>query len=841
MRTVPWFAVLIALVCPRLTVLYAEQQTEVAESDDGQQFFREQVKPLIEQKCLKCHGMNGTERGGLRLVSRDDVLRGGELGPAVDLDDPSSSLLLEAVQYEGLEMPPSGKLPVSEIEIFRRWIKLGLPWGHSLDVETHDGEDGPAGPPEVNETTRSFWSFQPLSKPVVPIPQGTTWIQNPIDAFILDRLEKANLSPAPPASRSHLLRRAYYDLIGLPPTPEQVKAFLADPSPHAFERVVDQLLDSPHYGEKWGRYWLDLVRFAETNSYERDGLKPFAWRYRDYVIQSFNDDKPYDQFILEQLAGDELAPHNPEAVIATGYYRLGIWQDEPVDLEQALYDDLDDIVGTTGQVFLGLTINCARCHEHKLDPIPQRDYYRMLAFFNGVTRLGVRSAASVEQNSLRTIATEQEQKRHAAEIAQHRQELAEVERQLTVIESRVKKDFVPVEHEEFKHEQHRIPLVKKRVPDLVSEEEFASYVQLMGERKRLREYKPAGLRQALCVTEIGPKPRDTYVLIRGSAHARGELVQPGFLTVLSDDDPVMPKPASGAQSSSRRLVFARWVANANNPLTARVMANRLWQYHFGRGIVTSPNNFGLQGDAPSHPELLDWLAGQLIDNQWRLKSLHKTMMMSNAYQMSARTTQEGLAKDPENKLVWRFNMRRLSAEEVRDSILAVNGSLNPELFGPGIYPIIPKEVLAGQSRPGSGWGQSSPDQRARRSIYIHVKRSLLTPLLGSFDFPDPDATCPVRFSTTQPTQALAMLNSDFLGREAEVFAQFVQEEAGNDPRDQVTVALQRVLQRSPTDAEVQRALGFIHRMTSQHNQDAKSALTKFCLLALNLNEFVYID
>jgi hypothetical protein len=745
------------------------------------------------------------------------------------------------VEYESLEMPPSGKLPDSDIEIFRRWIKLGLPWGHSLDIGTHETEDGPAGPPEVNETTRSFWSFQPLSKPVVPTLQGTAWIQNPIDAFILDRLEEAKLSPAPPALRSHLLRRAYYDLIGLPPTPEQVQAFLADPSPEAFERVVDQLLDSPHYGEKWGRYWLDLVRFAETNSYERDGAKPFAWRYRDYVIQSFNDDKPYDQFILEQLAGDELAPHDPNAMIATGYYRLGIWQDEPVDDEQALYDDLDDIVGTTGQVFLGLTINCARCHEHKLDPIPQRDYYRMLAFFNGVTRLGVRSAASVEKNSLRTIATEQERKRHAGEIAQHQQQLAEVERQLKAIESRVKKDFVPVEHEEFKHEQHRIPLVKKRVPDLVSEEEFTSYVELIGERKRLREHKPAGLRQALCVTEIGPKPRETYVLIRGSAHARGELVQPGFLSVLSDDDPLLPQPDSGGQSSGRRLVFARWVANANNPLTARVMANRLWQYHFGRGIVTSPNNFGLQGDAPTHPELLDWLAGQLIDNQWRLKSLHKLIMMSNAYQMSARATEEGLTKDPENRLIWRFNMRRLSAEEARDSILAVNGSLNPEMFGPGIYPIIPKEVLAGQSRPGSGWGQSSPDQRARRSIYIHVKRSLLTPLLASFDFPDPDATCPVRFSTTQPTQALAMLNSDFLGREAEVFAQFVQENSGNDPRDQVTLALQRVLQRSPTDAEVQRAVEFIHRMTSQHNQDAKSALTKFCLLALNLNEFVYID
>ncbi len=464
-----------------------QEQSAGGDSVDGQQFFRQQVKPLLEQSCLKCHGVNGLARGGLRLTSRDTVMRGGELGPAVDLDEPADSVLLEAVNYEGLEMPPSGKLKDTEIAIFRHWIEMGLPWGDPTGDQPREMlDDDVTSPPEVNAATRAFWSFQPLSDPGIPALQQASWVHNPVDAFILARLEKAGLSPAPPASRQQLLRRAYYDLIGLPPTPEQVQAFLADRSPDAFERIVDQLLDSPHYGEKWGRHWLDLVRFAETNSYERDGIKPFAWRYRDYVIRSFNEDKPYDRFVVEQLAGDELDPHDPDAIIATGYYRLGIWDDEPVDREQALYDDLDDIMATTGQVFLGLTVNCARCHDHKLDPIPQRDYYRMLAFFNGITRFGVRGDSSVDKNSLRAIATAQERERQAAEIADHQRRTADVDRQLAAIEAPVIEDFVPVEHEEFKHEQHRVPLVKKRVPKLISQEQLSRYVALTAERKKLR-------------------------------------------------------------------------------------------------------------------------------------------------------------------------------------------------------------------------------------------------------------------------------------------------------------------------------------------------------------------
>ena len=335
-------------------------------------FFEEQVRPLLNATCFECHGGKAKIRGGLRLTSRAGLLKGGDSGPAVALDDPASSLLLEAVNYESYEMPPSGKLPREQIDVLARWVQMGLPWTPGDEPEEVEEDDHGFEPP-VNDRTKQFWSFQPVRRPDAPAVKQQDWIRNPIDRFILSKLEQHGLTPARPAGRAALLRRAYYDLIGLPPSPKEVDLFLADDSPKAFQRVIDRLLKSPNYGEKWGRHWLDLVRYAETNSYERDGAKPFVWRYRDYVIRSLNDDKPYDQFVLEQLAGDELGELTPDRLIATGYYRLGIWQDEPVDPEQELYEDLDDIVRTTGEVFLGLTVGCARCHEPQVgsDPAPR--------------------------------------------------------------------------------------------------------------------------------------------------------------------------------------------------------------------------------------------------------------------------------------------------------------------------------------------------------------------------------------------------------------------------------------------------------------------------------------
>lgn len=803
-------------------------------------FFEKQVKPILQANCFKCHGGTKKLRGGLRLTSREGIFNGGESGPSIPENANDENLFLEAINYESYEMPPKGKLPQDKIDILTRWVKQGLPWPEGIDYGVETEPEKPA--PEVNDESKKFWSFQPVKRPDVPNVKNKFWVKTPIDAFILARLEAAGLKPARPASKTELLRRAYYNLTGLPPEPKDVATFLADDSPEAFEKVVDLLLDSPHYGERWGRHWLDLVRYAETNSYERDGAKPFVWRYRDYVIRSLNEDKPYDQFILEQLAGDELEPVTHEGIVATGYYRLGIWDDEPVDPLQAKYDDLDDILSTTGQAFLGLTVGCARCHDHKIDPFPQADYYSMLAFFHNIRRYGVRAHPTVLAASVRSLAPPEEQQKHQKLVDEHKQKLADTDRKLKETKRLVWKDLTGIEKDEFKTEAARIEIVKKRVPNFLSRQEFEAYVALTKHRDELRKFKAPELAQALCIKEDGPKAPKTHVLMRGNAHVPGAEVQPAFPSVLSPPRPAIASPKPGAESSGHRLAYAQWLTNKSNPLTARVMINRIWQYHFGRGIVRTSSNFGFQGTLPTHPELLDWLADEFIQRGWSMKEMHKRIMLSNAYKMSSQGNETSLAKDTENNLFWRYNMRRLSAEEIRDSILAVNGRLNrKKMFGPSIYTVIPKEVLAGQSRPGAGWGKSSPEDRFRRSIYIHVKRSLVVPIMESFDGPDLDSSCPVRFSTTQPTQALGMLNSDFINEQAGAFAEYITKQAGNKPADQVNLALKRSLQREPTDKEINRGIALMKILQTKHNVSTKEALRLYCVVALNLNEFMYLD
>ena len=807
-------------------------------------FFETQVQPILQPNCMRCHG-GEKAAGGLRLTSREAVLKGGKSGPSVNLAQPGKSLLVEAINYtnEDLQMPPSGPLARTQIDIITRWVKMGLPWtpekssaakGSAPHADRH-------GPPPVNAETMKFWSFQPVKRPAVPVVKNKSWVTNAVDNFVLAKLEAGGLKPAPPVGKAALLRRAYYDLTGLPPSPDEVKAFLVDKSAHAYEKVVDRLLASPQYGERWGRHWLDLVRYAETNSFERDDPKPFAWRYRDYVISSLNEDKPYDQFVREQLAGDELDKVTPETITATGYYRLGQWDDEPSDADQARYDELDDIVATTSQVYLGMTVNCARCHDHKIDPIPQKDYYSMLSFFQGVTRYGNRSAESVAKNSLRPIGPEDEQTRYEKEATDYKARLDDFKTQLAEIEKPAIADFSPVEKEEFKHKQNRVPLLKKRVPAKLSEAQFKKYVEVAREQDELMKAPPKGLEQALAVTESGPVPPKTHVLMRGNPHVPGDVVETAFLSVLAPPAPVIANPAPDAKSSGRRLALANWITSKENQLTARVMVNRVWQHHFGRGIVRSPNNFGFLGTAPTHPELLDWLASEFTRNGWKLKALHKLMMMSSTYRMSAQADAKALAKDPENNLMWRFDMRRLDAEEIRDAILAVNGSLNLKAGGPSIYPTIPKEVLAGQSRPGSGWGKSSPEEMARRSVYIHIKRSLTVPLLASFDAADTDFTCPTRFATTQPTQALSMVNSDFMAEQARLFVRYLKKEAGANPAAQVKLGLWRVLQREPSEKEVARGVKLLESLRQKHYASETEALQYYCIVLLNLNEFMYLD
>ena len=825
------------LLCTPL--LTADERPVFSEGDV--KFFTEQVQGVLKSRCLKCHS-GDSPKGDLNLTQRAMILKGGESGPAVDLKSVDQSHLVQAIRYETLEMPPVGRMSPKEIDVLTRWVEKGLPWPDNLEAIEFHVE---AGPPPVNEETKQFWSFQPVKPQKIPAASGN----NGIDAFVDARLRQSGLQRAKPASADQLVRRMHYDLLGLPPSPQfvaqwSVRIQRPDGNLNQKEvgRLIDQLLESPHYGEHWGRHWLDLVRYAETNSYERDGAKPFVWRYRDYVIQAFNDDKPYDQFITEQLAGDEIRNPTPDSIIATAFYRLGRWDDEPADPKLAFYDDIDDIVTTTSQTFLGLTVNCARCHDHKIDPIPQKDYYRMVAFFHNVRRYGVRGHDTVLSASVREIDRPGDPSTIKAAMDRYNNDVRDAKTKMERIEKIVWKDLQEVEKEDFQFDMNKIPIMEKRKGTLLNDKQFGNYVNQFNRLKRLRENKPKGLASALCVKEDVVNVRPVHILTRGNPHAPADEVTPGFPSVLSPPPAVIPEMSEGAATSGRRRVLARWIASPSNPLTARVMVNRIWQYHFGRGIVRTPSDFGFQGSKPTHPELLDWLAARFVENGWSIKAMHRLIMSSSTYQMSAAGNAEAYAKDAVNDLLWRFDMRRLSAEEIRDSILWSNGSLNSEkMFGPSIYTDIPAAVKHGQSRPGAGWGNSSAEDKVRRSVYIHVKRSLLDPLIESFDFADTDQTCPVRFVTTQPTQALGMLNSEFILKQAQIFSDYLVRSAGESLKDQVSLALTRVMQRSPTNEEIQQGLDLISNLQKEDGMSPEQARKYFCLVALNLNEFIYLD
>jgi mono/diheme cytochrome c family protein len=798
-------------------------------------FFEKEVFPILRANCLSCHGAEPKVQGEFNLTTREAILKGGESGePGATPGKPEASTLVDAINYGGLEMPPKGKLPQSQIDTLTRWVKMGLPFSDKFvasKVKHH-------GPPVVDEEARNFWAFRPVVRPAIPTVQNKTWVRNPIDAFVLAKLESKGFQPAPPADKATLLRRAYYSVTGLPPSPEAVEAFQKDDSPNAYEKVVDQLLESRHYGEHWGRHWLDLVRYAETNSFERDNPKPFVWRYRDYVIRSFNDDKPYDQFIREQLAGDELEAVTPETLVATGYYRLGLWDDEPADRLLAYYDGLDDIVATTSQTFLGLTVNCCRCHDHKIDPIPQRDYYRMMAFFHGVKHYDNGAG------SLRSIASPDAEKEHQGTLEIYKGKLRELDTQLAAMDELLKPHLKGGEIDDFKHDNRKVELFRKYSPEPIAKDVFDKYRSKFREREQLRRNPPKSGEMALVVSEHGDRAKDTFVLLRGNPQSHGDRVEPGFPSVmLPENAPAVPtiNPADGGKSSGRRRVLADWIASPGNQLTSRVMVNRVWQYHFGRGIVRSSSNFGYMGTPPTHPELLDYLASEFVDGGMKLKPLHRQLLLSSTFRMSSEGTEEAKLKDPENDYLSYFDLRRLTAEEIRDSVLAVSGNLNlKKSEGPSIYPPIPAEVMAGQSMPGKGWEKSSPEDAAGRSVYVHIKRSLGLPILTVFDAPDPDSPCPVRFTTTQPTQALGMINGEFMQSQAREFAQQLQAKT-KEPAEQVRLALRRVLQREPAEKEISRGLQFLRDSQDQDKLSAEVALQRFCLLALNLNEFVFVD
>jgi hypothetical protein len=842
-----------ALVFLGFAMLYPGQtwfalSAPVVIQGDHEEHFRDAVLPVLSEHCLKCHGAEPKLRGGLSLVDREAMMRGGDSGPAVDLNEPSKSLLLSMVSYkdEDHEMPPNrGKLSSESIQALSDWIEKGLVIDSKAMSEAIEKIEGAGNlyDNSINEKTRQWWAFLPLQKPNLPAVGPNPWSEHPVDRLIEAKLSQASLLPNEPADRASWIRRAYYDLTGLPPTFADVEAFLQDPSKDAYEKVVDHLLASERYGEKWARHWLDLVRYAETNGYERDNPKPETWRYRDYVISSFNEDKPYDRFVREQIAGDELDTVTPETLIATGFHRLGIWDDEPVDADQAYYDGMDDVISTTGQAFMGLTIGCARCHEHKIDPIPHEDYYRMLAFFNNTfknIREGQFKKSPYTLNTTRVIAPDKAVQEHDALRQALQEQTQQLEKQVEAYETRIVATFSKPEKEDARDDRTRRTMIRAKKEKVLTKAELQDLEGIEAELKALKERKLPSLDRALVIQENGPKPAKTHVLLRGNAHSLGQEVQPGFPAILGFDDPVIPPPTEGAQSSGRRRVFADWLVDSKNPLTARVIANRVWQFHFGRGICRTPSNFGQNGELPTHPELIDWLATYLMEHKWSLKRLHKHIMLSKAYQMSSQSNPRALEQDPENNLFWRFDMRRLTAEEIRDSVIHLTGNLNLQMGGPSIYTPVPDEILATASRPDAAWGKSSPEQQNRRSVYVFMKRSLHEPVLKAFDMADTDSACAVRFTTTVPTQALTMLNSAFLNDQAQSFAARL-EAFSIDSDQQIAEGIRLVTSRQPSESEIALGRGMLAELVQELKLTHSQALQRFALMLMNLNEFLYLD
>lgn len=808
----------------------------------GEAQFEKEVWPLLQAKCMKCHG-ESKPKGGLRLDSREAVLRGGDSGPAVVLGKPAQSLFLKVVDYGGdIQMPPSGKLADGEVALLRKWIESDIPWKKGIGADASKSAVVEHKPKRIE--AKDYWAYQTVKRPAVPAVKENGWVRNPVDAFVLKSLENKGIRPAPVSDKISFIRRISYDLTGLPPTPAEIDSFVQDQTPQAYEKLVDRLLESPHYGEKWGRHWLDLVRFAETNGYERDGIKPFAWRYRDYVIRSFNQNKPFDRFIKEQIAGDELPGDDADKIIATGYHRLGLWDDEPADPLQARFDEFDDLVATTCQVFLGMTMNCARCHDHKIDPITQKDYYGFLAFFADIPRFS-NDRNPFSSNCLTDITPKEKRKVYEAEVEARKKKIAELEAQAHKIED----DGIArmgVEDRDAAAANDRPAVVSRQLAKFLKPEENKKYQDLKKEIRKLQAQKaPESQELALSVNHCIPKPGPVHLLVRGNPHSPGEKVEPTFPSPVSQEKPILPALPEGTKFSGRRTVLANWIASSSNRLTARVFVNRLWQHHFGRGIVASSNDFGQFGDKPTHPELLDWLASEFVDNGWDIKAMHRKIVLSAAYRQSARPSPETLATaekvDPANTLLWKFPMRRLSAEEVRDSMLQVSGNLDLQMGGPGIYPPIPPEVLAGQSVPGQGWPTSPPKESNRRSIYVHVKRSLQLPILSQHDQADTDSSCPVRYTTVVPTQALGLLNSQFVQEQAAILAKRLEKEAPSSLEDKVILACRLTTGRQPNEAQLKGDLKLIQDLIKDHQMTQEVALRQFCLFIINTNEFFFLD
>jgi hypothetical protein len=790
-------AALVGALLVGVSVARAEPTNPAAD-----EFFEKEVRPLLVEKCQKCHGGEKT-RGGLLLLGREQMLEGGKRGPAIVPGEPERSLLVRAVEYQGeVKMPPKGKLSDGDIARLKRWIALGAPW--------------PAGPGTtaskftVTEEQRRWWAFQPVREVSPPAVKNSAWPRSQIDRFILAELEAHGLTPAAPADKRTLLRRATFDLTGLPPTPEEVDAFLADESPDAFANVVDRLLASPAYGERWCRHWLDVVRYADyyqADPHEHGSANKFelfeAYRYRDWVVAAFNRDMPYDRFVVHQIAGDLLPSPRAEPIyregrIATAFLALGSWDHGDADKDKLVSDIVDDQIDTVGKAFLGLTLGCARCHNHKFDPISQQDYYALAGIFYSthiLANVGAKGDHSVIQR-MPLAPPEYLQKREAQ--ARQMQELdGQVARQsASLIAGLASPQPSPL----------RVGLVA-RSAELAKAEE---------QREALRnEMLPAppltlGAQEGGTPGSLFPAIQDVPIHIRGSYTRPGAVVPrrlPAFF-VGTDQPPIT--------HGSGRLEVARWVAARDNPLTARVLVNRVWQHHFGEGIVRTPNNFGKLGEPPTHPALLDWLAARCVADGWSVKALHRRIMLSAAYQQASVVSAEALHKDPDNRWFGRQNARRLEAEAIRDAMLAAAGRLDRALGGPAALDL----------------------DRPRRSLYVQTTRWDRTNFSTLFDAANPDQPVEKRTVSTVAPQALFLLNHEFVVGQAKRLAERLRQEVPADEGARIDRAYRLLFGRPvrPEEAEIGRA--FLERAA---RRGSEAAWIDYVHVLLCSDEFVYVD
>lgn len=789
---------------------------------------------LLEAHCVRCHGGEKT-KGGFDLTTREALLRGGETGPAVVPGNPGTSLLVRMIRHEvEPEMPhKEKKLPDEAITRIAEWVKNGAPYDRRLSQVSSPAS--PQVPAEftLTEADRQHWAFQPVRRPALPVlAKARSASGNPIDHFILAALETNGLSFSPAASRTTLIRRVTFDLIGLPPTPAEIDAFVNDRAANAYERLIDRLLASPHYGERWGRHWLDLARFAETDGFEHDLARPHAWRYRDYVIRAFNTDKPYDRFMREQMAGDELWPRDPDALIATGFNLLGPDMVDSSDQVQRRHNTLNDMTDTVALTFLGLTLGCARCHDHKFEPLSQRDYYRLQACFTPAEFRREQVVATADERALH----DEETRRFEAQPPVR--ELAELETPARLKlragklaklspEARAAHQVTPAQRNPEQanlvlETEGMLAVSDKELIDALMPPERERRVKLLAEIQKL--VKPVSLPKSLALGRGDGAAPKTFVLRRGEYTQPGEAVEAGFPGVLN------PPSLATSEAAGRRAALADWLASPANPLTARVMVNRLWQHHFGRGLVPTPSDFGTHGQRPTHPALLDWLAAEFMSDGWSVKRMHKLMLLSVAYQQTSEAAAQiatAGSVDPGNRLYWRMNRQRLEGEVIRDSLLAISGRLNPKLGGPGVYPAIPEDIFKG----ASGWTISKdPRERDRRSIYIFVRRNLRFPFLEVFDAPDNNLSCPSRERSTTAPQALTLLNADEVTSAAEVTARRLAATSGTGAR-MIDPLYRLALGRAPTASELAVTTEFLQ----------KSPPSELCRALFNLNDFVYVE